>query len=599
MRDRIAIIDINTKKFKAISYKQYDENNILQIVITENGNIIGLSNYSAIVKFQLPSGVVYEVPSIIENNTIKLILTRAILSEYGKVIVEIVLLDIKQLITTFSIYLNVEKSINNEDSQLPEMDTTSDYLHKHKNKEVLDQITQEMIDSIFSIDEMIDVVDVSYQKKIDNALETNDKTIVGSINEVNKKIEEFGVEDLDLSDYATKKELPTKVSQLENDLNYLTNIPKEYITDEELNAKGYLTNIPEEYITETELNNKGYLTNIPSEYVTEEELNAKGYLTEHQDLSHLATKNELNNKADKSSIPTKVSQLENDSNYLTNIPEEYITETELNNKGYLTEHQDLSNYPTKDELNDAIEGIDVSEQLEDFATKEEVSKNTNDINKILEIIDEPPTYVNPTLTISTSSTNIQHNTQTNVVLTPRFAQNDAGAIISYSLSKDGKVLYTNTTASAYTDVITLRHGGSTTYTATVNYGDGIIKNTLLGIEYPSTSIKEGNISNNVTIRGYALSYYGVIEGDSISDTNGLSNVLRTSKGSTLTFNMTNQRVIYMYPKSFGNLTSIKDANNFDYINSYTLTNMTLDNVEYNVYILTDAVTINGFKQIFN
>ena len=433
MRDRIAIIDINTKKFKAISYKQYDENNILQIVITENGNIIGLSNYSAIVKFQLPSGVVYEVPSIIENNTIKLILTRAILSEYGKVIVEIVLLDTKQLITTFSIYLNVEKSINNEDSQLPEMDTTSDYLHKHENKEVLDQITQEMIDSIFSIDEMIDVIDVSYQKKIDNTLETNDKTIVGSINEVNKK----------------------------------------------------------------------------------------------------------------------------------------------------------------------IESIDISEQLKDYATKEEVSKNADDINKILEIIDEPPTYVNPTLTISSSSTNIQHNTQTNVVLTPRFTQNDAGAIISYSLSKDGEVLYTNTTASAYTDAITLQHGVSTKYTATVNYGDGIIKNTLLGIEYPSTSIKEGSISNNVIVRGYALSYYGVIESDSISDTNGLSNVLRTSKGSTLTFNMTNQRVVYMYPKSFGNLTSIKDANNFDYINSYTLTNMTLNNVEYNVYILTDAVTINGFKQIFS
>ena len=106
-----------------------------------------------------------------------------------------------------------------------------------------------------------------------------------------------------------------------------------------------------------------------------------------------------------------------------------------------TDDIDLSNYPTKDELSDAIESIDVSEQLKDFATKEEVSKNTDDINKILEIIDEPPTYVNPTLTISSSSANIQHNTQTNVVLTPRFTQNDAGAIISYSLSKGGQILY--------------------------------------------------------------------------------------------------------------------------------------------------------------
>ena len=37
-----------------------------------------------------------------------------------------------------------------------------------------------------------------------------------------------------------------------------------------------------------------------------------------------------------SSIPTKVSQLTNDSGYIKSIPSEYVTETELTNKGYLT-----------------------------------------------------------------------------------------------------------------------------------------------------------------------------------------------------------------------------------------------------------------------
>lgn len=41
-------------------------------------------------------------------------------------------------------------------------------------------------------------------------------------------------------------------------------------------------------------------------------------------------------------IPTKVSQLTNDSGYLKSVPAEYITETELNDKGYLTKHQDIS-----------------------------------------------------------------------------------------------------------------------------------------------------------------------------------------------------------------------------------------------------------------
>lgn len=42
--------------------------------------------------------------------------------------------------------------------------------------------------------------------------------------------------------------------------------------------------------------------------------------------------NDLTNKP---TIPTKVSQLTNDSNFLTSVPAEYITETELNSKGYV------------------------------------------------------------------------------------------------------------------------------------------------------------------------------------------------------------------------------------------------------------------------
>ena len=41
----------------------------------------------------------------------------------------------------------------------------------------------------------------------------------------------------------------------------------------------------------------------------------------------------------RNNIPTKTSQLTNDSGYITNIPDEYITETELNAKGYATTSQ--------------------------------------------------------------------------------------------------------------------------------------------------------------------------------------------------------------------------------------------------------------------
>lgn len=88
-----------------------------------------------------------------------------------------------------------------------------------------------------------------------------------------------------------------------------------------------------------------YLTSIPEEYVTEEELNAKGYLTEHQDISNLATKEELSSKADSSAIADMLTKTEAAStyqpkgDYLTDVPDEYVTETELNGKGYATTTQ--------------------------------------------------------------------------------------------------------------------------------------------------------------------------------------------------------------------------------------------------------------------
>lgn len=100
-----------------------------------------------------------------------------------------------------------------------------------------------------------------------------------------------------------------------------------------------------------------------SNYVTKEELQAKlDALHINIDLSAYATKEELTQainsidlsayakKTDLPIVPTKVSQLENDSNYLSSIPEEYVTDTELNAKGYLTQHQDLSAYALKTEI---------------------------------------------------------------------------------------------------------------------------------------------------------------------------------------------------------------------------------------------------------
>lgn len=231
--------------------------------------------------------------------------------------------------------------------------------------------------------------------------------------------------------------------------------------------------------------------------------------------------------------------------------------------------------------------------------RRQLEKNTSDISTILNIVDTPPTYTRPTLSININPNMIQHDTSTSITIRSTFNANDAGNMVNYTLTRNGESIYTGTTIAQYVDTISTSHNTTVSYSATVEYSDGIIKDTLLGIPYPDTSIKAGSITSSGNVRAYALSYYGVVNTSTVTDISGLSSRLSSNKSYTYTASLTEQRIAYIYPKTFGELTSIKDANNFDYINSYTRSTSIFNGVEYYIYILTDPVTINNFKQIFN
>lgn len=98
------------------------------------------------------------------------------------------------------------------------------------------------------------------------------------------------------------------------------------------------------------------------------------------------------------------------------------------------------------------------------------------------------------------------------------------------------------------------------------------------------------------------SYYGAISMATPTDTDVKALTKNVKNTKAFTYNniaLNDERICYAYPVSFGNLTSIKDANNFEYISSYTKYTMTIDSVSYNVYVLTDPITATGFKQIYS
>lgn len=236
-----------------------------------------------------------------------------------------------------------------------------------------------------------------------------DKTVVDELSqEVNNKAEKSVVDELvnniaNKADATDVKELSDKVSAIKIDEFALrTEIPS---------LDGYAT---ETFVSEEVA--KIVVPEVPTKVSVFE--NDANYLTSDVadlkyapigsggvDLSNYATKEYVGDEIEKIKIPTKVSELENDSNYLTEhqditgkqdvindlevirsgaalgatalqaIPSEYITETELDDKGYLTE-QSLIGYATETFVSEEIGKLVIPEvpSLDEYAKKSDLDE---------------------------------------------------------------------------------------------------------------------------------------------------------------------------------------------------------------------------------
>ena len=189
---------------------------------------------------------------------------------------------------------------------------------------------------------------------------------------------------IDLSGYATKEELRNiSGSQPTVDTSNL-------VTREELTAKNFLTEHQS-------------LDNL----VTKQELEEKHYLTTHQDLSEYAKKSELYNDAplkervtalenkaieggayddthlrerldvleakhdndtiyDDTEVKRRLTEIENKPAIDTSV---FVTEEKLNEKGYLTQHQDLTPYALKSEIPQPYNDTQLTERVTALESK--------------------------------------------------------------------------------------------------------------------------------------------------------------------------------------------------------------------------------------
>ena len=308
-------------------------------------------------------------------------------------------------------------------------------------------------------------------------------------------------------------------------------------------------------------------------------------------LNGLATKTELNGKADASAL----------NNYVTTTTANstYAKKSDITNiykfKGTKTNYADLptTNRVTGDVWNitnaDAEHGIKAGDNVAWNGTAWDNLSGTVDLSA----------YATTATTdaMSADITSLMNEVfvlTTTASVSPNIAE--VGTNPTVALTVDAKLGKGRTQV----DEITI---DGTKYTGTIPYTHSATATTT---HTYNITVKKGakTADASATINFYNASYYGVVDASKTSLTATEVKTLKTKevksgRSGTRTFNLTNQKACIAYPQSFGAAASIKDANGFDYLDSYTRSEVTIDSVVYYVYLLSSPTTITDFKQIID
>lgn len=112
--------------------------------------------------------------------------------------------------------------------------------------------------------------------------------------------------------------------------------------------------------------------------VTKQELSSKGYLTAHQSLTEYAKKSELPQPYNDTEIKSRVTRLESKPEVDASV---LVTKQELASKGYLTEHQSLTEYVKKSELPQSYNDTEVKARIQTLETKAGTLATKEELNK--------------------------------------------------------------------------------------------------------------------------------------------------------------------------------------------------------------------------
>ena len=288
-----------------------------------------------------------EVEATIEGNSFTVQFDTSLITTDESVIGYIYFEKVEQSADVYSFVFNVHVSEIDKAVKKPLIERESGRIVNVK-----DIVTKKELDELFAkIKEQGGTYD-------DSGIRAKISNISANIEALKTKADKDTVYD----DSALKQRLTALENKPEKDTSNL-------VTRQELESKNYLTTHQDisRLATKEELNN----------LVTKQELRDKNYLTSHQSLSDYALKSEIPTPYNDLELKERVERLESKPDLDTS---NFVTNEALNSKGYLTQHQSLEGYAKKSEIPQAYNDTEVKQRLstieqkgESYATKEQLA----------------------------------------------------------------------------------------------------------------------------------------------------------------------------------------------------------------------------------
>lgn len=236
-------------------------------------------------------------------------------------------------------------------------------------------------------------------------------------------------------------------------------------------------------------------------------------------------------------------------------------------------------------------------------------KISNAVQQAKDYTDEK--IANISIDVDTAFSTTSENPVQNKVITTAINKINA-KLFPLTISVSGGGVFEKRSTQAITVRWTVKEGSDVVTPDTILVNDAPVANTSTSkvfdnvtttTSYIVKATKDGTTVNGNTMAIFVNpSYFGAVANDftpTEEAIKALTKTVKNNKGYTGNVSLNNQKVCYAYPKSFGMLSSIKDANNFEYISSYDRTEVRVWDETYYVYVLKDSTTITNFRQIYS